>query len=116
MSDSCGKADLAAQVVAYLNESLKKSRTPEAGAELKAIEGFEELCAYIQDIKETLLHFSKGDFDHASKQPGATAGFIKALQSNIRHLAWQCDSVAGGDLDPRVEFLGASSKAFKRKT
>ena len=116
MSDSCGKADLAAQVVAYLNESLKKSRTPEAGAELKAIEGFEELCAYIQDIKETLLHFSNGDFDHAIKQPGATAGFIKALQSNIRHLAWQCYAVADGDLDQRVEFLGALSKAFNRMT
>ena len=116
MSESSGKTDLTEQVISYLQELLKKSRVPEADAELSAIVGFEELRAYIQDIKDTLLHFSNGDFDHVIKQPGATAGFVKALQGNIRHLAWQCYAVADGDLDQRVEFLGELSKAFNRMT
>lgn len=116
MSDSSGKPDLPSQVVSYINDLLRKSTVPEAGEELSDIAGFDDLCVYVRDVKETLKRFSNGEFDYAIKQPGSTAGFIKALQSNIRHLAWQCYAVADGDLDQRVEFLGELSKAFNRMT
>lgn len=116
MSDPSEKSELSIRAVSYLTDLLKKAQVPEAGEDLSSIDGFNDLSAYILDIKSALQHFSNGDFNYAIKQPGAAAGFIKALQSNIRHLAWQCYAVADGDLDQRVEFLGELSKAFNRMT
>lgn len=116
MSKPTEQPHLVNKAVAYIYELLAKSGSPAVPEELAGVEGLDEIRAYILDVKETLLHFSNGDFGHPIKKPGATAGFIKALQSNIRHLAWQCDMVAEGDLDQRVEFLGELSRAFNRMT
>lgn len=67
---------------------------------------------YITHLKEALLRFSKGEFDFQVDLKGVTAGYAKAIQSNIKHLAWQCQSVADGELGHRVDFMGDLSKAF----
>lgn len=116
MDEFSEKTDVGEQVVSYLRDLLEKPHIRETPAELSALGGFEELKAYIQDIKEALLNFSRGEFDHVIKRPGATAGLIKALQSNIRHLAWQCHAVSDGNLNQKVNFLGDLSKAFNLMT
>ena len=41
-------------------------------------------------------------------------GPLKHLQSNLRHLTWQTQQVAAGDLDQQVDFLGEFSSAFNQ--
>jgi adenylate cyclase len=41
---------------------------------------------------------------------------FKALQSNLRHLTWKTQQIAGGDLEQRVDFMGDFSTAFNRMT
>lgn len=112
------KADdvLAQQVVEYIEKMLMRHNTSVPPMELVDIEGFDRLCEQIRKIKETLHLFSMGEFYRPLEQDGATAGYIKALQGNLRHLAWQCNSVAAGDLSQRVDFMGDFSEAFNSMT
>src|SRR5512137_2306436 len=41
---------------------------------------------------------------------------LKALQSNLRHLTYKTQQIAGGDLEQRVDFMGDFSVAFNRMT
>lgn len=41
-------------------------------------------------------------------------GPLKALQANLRHLTWQAQQVADGNLDQHVDFLGEFSASFNR--
>ncbi len=41
---------------------------------------------------------------------------LKALHSNLRHLTWKTQQIAGGDLEQRVDFMGDFSIAFNRMT
>jgi len=41
---------------------------------------------------------------------------LKALNSNLRHLTWKTQQIAGGDLEQRVDFMGDFSIAFNRMT
>jgi len=40
----------------------------------------------------------------------------KALQSNLRHLTWKTQQIAGGDLEQKIDFMGDFSEAFNRMT
>jgi adenylate cyclase len=41
---------------------------------------------------------------------------LKALQSNLKHLTYKTQQIAGGDLEQRVDFMGDFSTAFNRMT
>ena len=41
---------------------------------------------------------------------------LKALQSNLKHLTWKTQQIAGGDLEQRVDFMGDFSTAFNKMT
>jgi len=41
---------------------------------------------------------------------------LKALQSNLKHLTWKTQQIAGGDLNQRVDFMGDFSDAFNSMT
>jgi len=41
---------------------------------------------------------------------------FKALQSNLRHLTWKTQQIAGGDLEQKIDFMGDFSTAFNRMT
>jgi adenylate cyclase len=41
---------------------------------------------------------------------------FKALHSNLRHLTYKTQQIAGGDLEQRVDFMGDFSVAFNRMT
>jgi len=116
MPETVEQDSLVQRAVELLEELLMAPDVPPLPPELSAVKGFEDLYDGLADIKDVLLHFSKGEFGHKFNRRGSTAGYIKALQSNIRHLAWQCNAVADGDLTQRVEFMGALSDAFNRMT
>ena len=52
----------------------------------------------------------RGDF----RLKGRFAGAIKALQANLRHITWQVQAIANGDLTQRVDFMGDFSAAFNK--
>lgn len=116
MSETKEQDSLVQQAVEFLEQLLMTPANPDLPPELAVVADFDRLYALVVDIKDVLFHFSKGEFGHKFRQPGSTAGYIKALQSNIRHLAWQCNAVADGDLSQRVEFMGPLSDAFNRMT
>jgi adenylate cyclase len=41
---------------------------------------------------------------------------FKALQSNLKHLTWKTQQIAGGDLEQKVDFMGDFSAAFNTMT
>lgn len=115
MSGENQRNGLTQQAVAFLETLLMKPGPPAPiPPELAAVEGFEKLYTLLAAFKEAAFLFSNGEFNHPLPQSGATAGYLKTLQSNLRHLAWQCRSVASGDLEQRVDFMGELSEAFNR--
>jgi adenylate cyclase len=46
----------------------------------------------------------------------AVAQSFKALQSNLKHLTWKTQQIAGGDLEQKVDFMGDFSTAFNTMT
>ena len=114
MSDVAPQSDLARQAVDYLGRILRQPDLPPPPLELSEIDGFDGLCEHLDKIKIALREFSLGDFEHKLKQSGAMAGYVKGVQGNLRHLAWQCGTIASGDLRHRVDFMGDLSDAFNR--
>jgi diguanylate cyclase (GGDEF)-like protein len=55
---------------------------------------------------------AKGDLDQELRQPGVVAGSLKGLQGALRHVTWQAQRVAAGDLSQRVDFMGDFAAAF----
>ncbi len=56
----------------------------------------------------------EGCIDYAPPAHVPMLGPLKSLQANLRHLTWQAQQVADGNLDQRVDFLGDFSTAFNR--
>jgi signal transduction histidine kinase len=81
-------------------------------AEAMSNTDLELMYSDILAIREILRLFAGGDFDVDIKIRGAVAGYLKTLQANLRHLAWQVEQVAIGDFSQRVDFMGNFSKAF----
>ena len=83
---------------------------------LKNIPEVVDLHHKVSELRETMSSFSKGDFDRDLRISGSCAGYLKALQANIRHLNWQVHAVAEGDFTQQVTFMGELSKSFNEMT
>lgn len=77
---------------------------------------FRTLYSELATIRETLHQFGGGNFDSEIPLRGAFAGYLKTLQANLRHLAWQVEQVAEGDFSQHVDFMGKFSSAFNSLT
>jgi len=84
--------------------------------ELKSHPEFIKVYEKISAIREVSLQLSNGDLSQNIKQKGFVAGAIRNLQANLRHLSWQTQAVASGDLSQRVDFMGDFSRAFNSMT
>ena len=85
---------------------------PEVPECLADVKEAAELHHKIAEIRKAMVSFSKGDFDVDLRVSGSCAGYLKALQANIRHLNWQVHAVAGGDFTQRVTCMGELSESF----
>jgi diguanylate cyclase (GGDEF)-like protein len=72
----------------------------------------EQLLANLQAAQQFILALSRGDLSQSLRMKGVTAGGLKALHSNLRHLTWQTQMIAQGDFTQRVDFMGDFSEAF----
>ncbi|MDR2668514.1 MAG: GGDEF domain-containing protein [Desulfovibrio sp.] len=105
---------LAAAVVEHLlqvavSPRFKDETTPEA---LRGIKNFEQLLAITWATRKMTLALSKGDLEYYTPEKGIIIGALKAFQSNLKHLTWQTQRIAGGDYSHKVSFLGEFSEAF----
>lgn len=75
-----------------------------------------ELLKQFELVSKTAGEISNGELSAELPVKGAMAGNIKALQASLRHLSWQAERVAEGDLSQRVDFMGDFSRAFNRMT
>ena len=78
------------------------------------VDATQKLYDDILNIREALGHFARGNFDVQLTGRGVVWGHLKALQANLKHLAWQVEQVAAGDLSQRVDFMGDFSTAFNK--
>jgi adenylate cyclase len=66
---------------------------------------------------EAMEQIARGDLETGGllgRMPVAQS--LKALQSNLKHLTYKTQQIAGGDLEQRVDFMGDFSTAFNRMT
>ncbi|MCL1878937.1 MAG: ATP-binding protein [Defluviitaleaceae bacterium] len=67
----------------------------------------------IGEIRELSLRLSEGELDYELPPPSNhLAAPLKNLHASLRHLTWQAQTVAKGNYNQRVDFLGAFSEAF----
>ncbi len=107
MVDNVGTIEL------LLNDLLKKRGNPASlNDELNDNPALQQLAEELMAIREFTHAISNGDLSQNLNMKGYWAGVLKALQSNLRHLAWQTSMVASGDFSQRIDFMGDFSAAF----
>ncbi|MDD5036220.1 MAG: diguanylate cyclase [Methylococcaceae bacterium] len=75
-------------------------------------ERLQKLLADMHQVQAFAMAVANGDLSHSLKLKGFTAGSLKTLQANLRHLTWQTKMVAEGDLTQRVDFMGEFAESF----
>lgn len=91
---------------------LRQSTPPPIPSSYASIESLQSLYANLIMLRDFLYAASNGDLSMEVTQKGYTAGTIKALQANLKHLTWQTKMIASGDFSQRVEFMGEFSESF----
>ena len=67
-------------------------------------------------LRRFVLDIAAGDLSSTISCKGYTAGALKSLQANLKHLAWQTRMIASGDFSQRLDFMGEFSQDFNSMT
>jgi diguanylate cyclase (GGDEF)-like protein/PAS domain S-box-containing protein len=78
--------------------------------------GWRALVEDLIALRGFVRRLSGGDLSSELKVRGQLAGSLKSLQASLRHLTWQVEQVANGDLTQKVDFMGDFSTAFNQMT
>lgn len=98
-------------------EGLRLDLDPSASTdpELQAIgERLTGLFAMLNESQQFANRLAAGDLEAVSSRSNVFSMPLKALQASLRHLTWQAEQVAAGDLQQQVHFLGDFSHSFNR--
>ena len=71
-----------------------------------------KLTASLREAQEFVFALSQGKLDMDPPPRNHLISPFKQLQANLRHLTWQTQQIAAGDLNQEVDFLGEFSVAF----
>jgi diguanylate cyclase (GGDEF)-like protein len=96
----------------HIYKLLTAATEPTIPADLADNEQLATIHTYLVSMRSIMAHFATGDFSVTIMDRGVTAGNLKALQANLRHMIWQVRQVAEGDFSQRVRFLGEFSESF----
>ena len=77
-------------------------------------ERFDQLLDAFETSRRFMILLANGNIAHDPPPGIHLLGPLKHLQANLRHLTWQTQQVAAGDLDQQVDFLGEFSTAFNK--
>lgn len=95
-----------------LHEVLRAKIPPQLPAELNDEQELKELRAELLELRRFVMAIANGDLSTALAMKGYTAGALKTLQANLKHLSWQTKLIAAGDFSQRLDFMGDFSEAF----
>lgn len=96
----------------FFYQVLTLPEPPAVDTDWASVDSAQTLYAELIALREALYAVSVGDFASSVALHGYLGGTLKALQANLRHLAWQARMVASGDFSQRVEFMGEFAEAF----
>ena len=82
--------------------------------ELAILNRIQDMHSLLWSIRNMASSLSKGDLDYTTREKGFVVGSLKAFQSNLRHLTWQAQRIAGGDYNQTVTFMGEFATAFNK--
>jgi diguanylate cyclase (GGDEF)-like protein len=103
-------------VLSYLSSLVFDSTPPYIPDSVAEISEVQKLAETLKEIRSSLTMAKNGDFSFLVKSKGYMAGSLKALQSNLNHIAFLARQVADGDFSQRMEFIGEFSSAFNSMT
>ena len=75
-------------------------------------ERFDQLLDALEVLRRFTIALANGCLAHEAPPGIHLLGPLKHLQASLRHLTWQTQQVAAGDLSQHVDFLGEFSTAF----
>ena len=101
---------------ALLREILTAKVPPELPADLMAEAELARLHAELLGLRRFVMAIASGDLSTSTAIKGYTAGALKTLQANLKHMTWQTQMIASGDFSQRLDFVGEFSKAFNSMT
>ncbi|MBE1427067.1 diguanylate cyclase (GGDEF)-like protein/PAS domain S-box-containing protein [Desulfomicrobium macestii] len=101
---------------ALLREILTAKVPPPIPADLPDDSEFAHLYAELLELRRIVMAIAGGDLSVKTPLKGYTAGALKTLQANLKHMTWQTQMIATGDFSQRLDFMGEFSKAFNSMT
>jgi diguanylate cyclase (GGDEF)-like protein/PAS domain S-box-containing protein len=104
------------QACALLRKTLTAKTPPEMHADLAAEAEFARLHEELLELRRFVMNIASGDLATSTSIKGYTAGILKTLQANLKHMTWQTQMIASGDFSQRLDFMGDFSKAFNAMT
>lgn len=119
MSNISHSSDAYSALLEYLFDLFVKNKPPETSGLPESVAGnarFIELCKQITDMRALSISLRNGELEHSVTSRGFVISNMKAVQSNMRHLAWQAKRITEGDYSQKVEFLGEFSETFSEMT
>lgn len=97
---------------ALLRTVLTETHPPALPADLQADSDFAQLYMDLLELRRFILAVAGENLDTRTTLKGYTAGALKTLQANFRHMTWQTQQVAAGNFNQRIEFMGDFSAAY----
>lgn len=107
-----GVADVRAALSAISNVLVTGQIPEELGPAIASLPEFTELSSELAALRDFTLAMANGDLSWRLPMRGSMAGALKSLQAALRHLTWQAQQIAEGDLAQHVDFMGEFSHAF----
>lgn len=86
--------------------------TPEDPELAGIVERLGHFFAMLDEAQRYTVLLADGDLSANAARDNIFAMPLKALQADLKHLIWQTEQVAAGDLNQQVHFLGDFSVAF----
>ena len=103
-------------VLAYFKSLVFDTTLSDIPDSISDIPEVQMVTEVVHQLRCVLFQAKSGDFSYIIKGKGFIIGALKALQSNLNHIAWIARQVAGGDLEQRMSFMGDFSSAFNSMT
>jgi diguanylate cyclase (GGDEF)-like protein len=113
-NERCLLRELTEQVAcAVRGEFTAQTMSGSGGVEIDALaEMVSKLVVELKEAEEFISSLSLGRLEVDPPPRNHLISSFKQLHSNLRHLTWQTQQIAAGDLNQRVDFLGDFSVAF----
>jgi diguanylate cyclase (GGDEF)-like protein len=105
--------DAIGQLAKILNDVLQNGKSStDLPAAVADNPEFQELVDQLEAMQQFTMALARGDLSLELNIRGKVAGSLKSLQAQLRHLSWQVQRIAEGDLSQRVAFMGDFAAAF----